>query len=219
MTPNQINYLHSKVSNSGDIAFERLDKMLTKVASQDSNAKMSHSSNQSGELTSLELRVLQTRKFNKSPGLVKEALENIFKDEGGHCRLLGPYAVPIGQARQSDPKNPAKSKLVVDGYTVTKGGGTCQSPKRTTFVIQFEFDTQAPTRRLNEPLWFDQEFAGGRDSKIYPQTETSVRLRLQSFRNGAWQPVVDPTPYDEVFRKISDQLFVDAIPIDPKAAE
>jgi hypothetical protein len=105
------------------------------------------------ELTSLQLRVLQTRKFNKSPNLVKEALSNLFKDEGGYCELKGPSVRSIGQIRPYDKQNP--SKQVVDGYQVFKGGGSCRSVKREGFHYSIEVDTLPPNRQPNEPFWYD----------------------------------------------------------------
>jgi hypothetical protein len=189
-------------------AFQRMEKMLVKISAQEQKAVTT----QAVELTALQLRVLQTRKFNKPPALVKEALSNMFKDEGGYCSIQGPLISPSGSVtpyRQGE-----QSKLVVEGYRVTKGAGSCQSPKRGQ-GYQIEVDIPTPKQRPNEPFWWDPSIQQGESSALYPITETTLRVRILSQRG----PELDATQYQDIFKKIADQLFINAIEIDPISAE
>jgi hypothetical protein len=191
-------------------AFQRIEKMLVKISAQEQKTVTA----QTVELTTLQLRVLQMRKFNKSPSLVKEALSNMFKDEGGDCQFRGPTILPIGQPRPYDRTDP--SKRVIDGYKVLKGDGSCQSAKRAGFKYDFEVDTPAPKQRPNEPFWYDPEVQAERpQSLIYPLNETTLRIRITRQAN----PEYDAGRYQEIFKSVADQLFIDAVEIDPISAE
>lgn len=161
--------------------------------------------------TPLQLRVIQSRRFMKPVAEVTEAISNYFKDSSGFCHLTNPRVTHNGikHHRQDDV-----IKLVVDSYTVHKGGGQCFFASNPGTRYIFELDIPEPKQQPGTPFWFDPDINSGK-SNLYPNTEATVRVRISENNN----PVYASESYKSIFKKIGDQLFLDAIEIQPITAE
>ena len=156
------------------------------------------------EVSRLELRAMQTRKFLKSPQAVASSISELYKDKNQQCLGVKPpvYACPSGISMTKTIKgkpvsycaNPdgtpavdqqmiKRSDLSPDGFCV--GGGY-----KTTFSI----DTNYPE-----------------------STTTTLRIRISNFKAGnpSETQVTNPAAYSKVFKEIADGLFIDAIELTP----
>ena len=156
------------------------------------------------EVSRLELRAMQTRKFLKSPQAVVNSINELYKDKNQQCLGVKPpmYACPSGISMTKTIKgkpasfcaNPdgtpaadqqmiKRSDLSPDGFCV--GGGY-----KTTFSIETN----------------------------YPEsTTTTLRVRITNYKvgNPTETQVTNPAAYSKVFKEIADGLFIDAIELAP----
>ena len=146
-------------------------------------------------VTPIQLKVLQTRKFSKSPEEVVEAISTNCEDLGGTAQVAAP------QSRNSS------------------GKGICLMQQKSRGISPLNFvpiiGSIAALSDLNKMYknigQIKYEVRTNAD-----RSETTVRIRMYSLQEGQ---VTDPEVYSTHFKKIADSLFIQAIEIDPALQE
>ncbi len=159
---------------------------------------------QSPEPSRLELRAMQTRKFNKPPQAVIASINEIYKDKNQQCYnvRVPTYACPSGilmtkpikgklttycansdGTPAQDQKMVKRSDLSPDGFCI--GGG---------YITSFSIDTNHPE-----------------------STSTIVRMRISNYKPGSRSEaqLTNPEAYSKAFKEIADGLFIDAVALTP----
>jgi hypothetical protein len=152
------------------------------------------------EPTRLQLRAIQTRKFNKPPQQVVDSIKELSKDKGWSC--LAWYAPSYrcdGVMKMNRDQN-SRTCFAPDGVSpgnmvkntvMDQTSNRCYTNKGNQ--VSFEFDTN------------------------YPKSdETILRIRINRPGTG---PLVNPEMYNLLFKEIADGLFIDAIEINPALQE
>ncbi len=166
-------------------------------------------------LTSLELRAMQTRRFNKSPWVLKNAIEEMFKDNNGICSSSGPMTFyPIGQKFKME--NGVMLQLV-EGYGPGKGIINCVM---SSTAYEFEMTAKPPSKPADGQLLpYDPGMLTGMPTQFKIES-SDIRLRIKA-QGGRRHGIQDTNPegYRTIFKKIADQVFVEALEIDPAVIE
>lgn len=160
--------------------------------------------------TSIQLKAMQTRKFNKSPWEIKKAMEEYFKDKDGMCFLNN---LAFSPSQMNSVNVNGKVKTTVNKYIFIEGSG-----KGTCIIRDVSYDIEisaTPPKPLgNESLLYDPGLLSGSPS-IYKVDNCVVRVRI---KNGIKQKT-DPKSYQVLFKEIADQAFIEALEIDPALIE
>ena len=160
-------------------------------------SKTSSNSNQSSsdiEISRIELRTMQTRKFRKSPIAVVSAINELNKDKGNSCSGLEvPTYKCEGTFKDVSVGNAIVKKCIAsDGVSsalvkTSGNNGVCKN--KSGQISTYDIDSN------------------------YPSTsETIVRIRLSDNNN---PQLTDPQIYSKLFKEIADGLFIDAIQLSP----
>jgi hypothetical protein len=151
-------------------------------------------STSSSDISRLELRAMQTRKFLKSPTVVVKAIAELNKDKGSKCVGL------------SVPKYTCQGTMqdsVVGDKTVKK----CMAADGvSTGLVKLQSSVAECTNATGMNASYEI------DSNFPANNQTIVRIRLSNSSN---PQISDPTVYSRIFKEIADGLFIDAIQLTP----
>lgn len=158
----------------------------------------------SQQVSRLELRAMQTRKFAKSPQTVANSINELYKDKSQQCSgVRAPtYACPSGIST---------TKLI--------------NGKPTTYCVNPD-GTPATEQRMIKHVALNPDgfcIGGGYQTTFsfdtnYPEsTTTTLRIRVSAFpdRLQGEAQSTDPAVYNKIFKEIADGLFIDAIELTP----
>jgi len=162
-------------------------------------------------MSPIRLRAMQTRQFNKSPWEVASAIVELVKDKDGQCFGMVPptfSAVGIRGAPRGQDVNGVQIDYFADYYTVIKGGGTCLIGD-TEYT--FEIDAKPPKSNDGKPMPHDPGITVGAPSSYASVPSCVVRVRMKA----RGKPIYDSQRHQNLFKLIADQIFVDALDIDP----
>ena len=166
--------------------------------------------------TPVQLRVMQTRKFEKPPREVVDAIKTNCEDLGGTASV---YA-PMNTADQSTTGNiKGKQQEVVNKDLSSNGQGMCQLGNQLPQTSAASFIPYVggfiAMANLNEAMKNASRMSY--EIKTNPKmTETTVRMRIYTMQQ---EQMTDPKIYSEYFKKIGDAIFVQAIEINPATQE
>lgn len=155
--------------------------------------------------SSIELKTIQIRRFEKSPGEIIEAINEYFSDKNGRCSLQPPRFAVMGAVKSLQING--SNTFVVDGYVANKGRGNCHLGKEK---YEIEISATPPQKTGNDPLLYDRGMLFGKPT-LFKLNETVVRIRIKLNEN----QIFDARRYQEIFKNIADQAFVEALNIDP----
>jgi hypothetical protein len=150
--------------------------------------------------TSLELKQLQTRKFNKSTNEVHKAIEVDCKDRGGD--FFG-----VGVSARCTFRNLGKTYAFID-----------YQKNIAFFGITYKYELTDGSKQL-------QKFILTGDPKDYPKDlnlSTIVRMRMYFDDQGRGRnintdsQITDISYYQFQFKKLADALFTNAIELSPQ---
>lgn len=148
------------------------------------------------DVSRIQLKVMQTRKFARSPNLVVKAIAELNKDKGNICtEVVIPNYTCAGALKQTKTGDTYTQQCVAsDGRSVlgftkqdVKSDGYCTDIKGLKTV--YEIETNFPAN-----------------------TETILRIRMSNSKNPQF---TDPQVYGLHFKEIADGLFIDAIELTP----
>lgn len=152
------------------------------------------------EVTRLQLKAMQTRKFNKPPQAVAGSILELGKDRGLTCMNIRPptYSCSSGIMHST----------IIGGKTVKRcmnSDGSVAADQ--TLSKRPELNPDGKCYDMKAGIVMDYSLDGN-----YPKlTETILRIRIM--KNG--QQVTSPEPYNKEFKEIADGLFIDAIQLTP----
>ena len=171
-------------------------KVICRDVSQTSsqNSGLLSQSSSDIEISRIELRTMQTRKFRKSPIAVVSAINELNKDKGNSCSGLEvPTYKCEGTFKDVSVGNAIVKKCIAsDGVSsalvkTSGNNGVCKN--KSGQISTYDIDSN------------------------YPSTsETIVRIRLSDNNN---PQLTDPQIYSKLFKEIADGLFIDAIQLSP----
>ncbi len=158
----------------------------------------------SPQVSRLELRAMQTRKFAKPPQAVASSINELYKDKNQQC--LGvqaptyacPSGISISKAINGKPTTycanpdgtPAAEQKMIKHVALSPDGFCMGGRYKTTFSL----DTNYPE-----------------------STTTTLRVRVSDFTIGSPTETqsTNPAVYNKIFKEIADGLFIDAIELTP----
>lgn len=170
-------------------------KLLTKSCTAIGTALLIGTTFAADDVTPLQLKMMQTRKFMKSPVEVVKALKTTNEDLGGQCHIYPP-------ATGKEPSFPQA------------GTGQCMFMKnRMNAVNMIPFigliksaaDAVDEAKSISQ-IKFDVESADKGNATI-------VRMRLFTGAYGDNNQSTDPALYDLKFKEVADTMFIEAIPL------
>jgi hypothetical protein len=163
------------------------------------------------EPTRIQLRALQTRKFNKSSGDVVTAIIELYKDKNIQCYGSGPRATPTGVYSEpiewqmiAGKQHPSKFGQFTKGYKVTPGELSCVNNHK------FEISFTIPENTDGKPYVYNANYG---DS--FKETIVRVRIYQQDKKTYQLKQIYTEADYQKVFKEIADGLFIDAIQLTP----
>jgi hypothetical protein len=163
----------------------------------------SSAKNQKPELSRLELRALQSRKFNKSPTVVAKSINELYKDKSQQC--VGVTA-PVMTCSTG-----IMTSRVINGKQKTY----CSNPNGSLAADQHLIKHPSQT----DGFCFGQDLRTTFtiDAGDSSQTTTILRIRIADLKKGtsAATQITDPKAYSLIFKEIADGLFIDAINLTP----
>lgn len=168
----------------------------------------------SAQVTPLQLRVMQTRKFAKTPNEVEKAIITNCQDMGGTATmgLSSPYhGQNQGMCRLTmgtNDRNPIALPSLTDSFA--KLGSTSQTVRRIDYEITFT-PAQAPKGPSVSVKDGKVQMIQQTTNAAAP-TETTVRMRMYAAGEGQ---ITDPKTYADAFKTLGDSLFIQAIEINP----
>jgi hypothetical protein len=158
----------------------------------------------SRQVSRLELRAMQTRKFAKPPQTVASSINELYKDKSQQCAgIRAPtYACPSG----------ISTSRIING-------------KPTTYCANSDGTPAAEQKMIKHVALNPDGFCmgGGYQTTFsldtnYPEsTTTTLRVRVSNFSNRSQGEAqsTDPAVYNKIFKEIADGLFIDAIELTP----
>ncbi len=197
-----------------DRELKKLKKNIAKLppyAPNNSSANTQSGQSPNVMPSSIQLKAIQTRKFNKSPWEIVKAITENFKDKNGICYITPPGFTPVGFNPVT--KN-GVTKISTDKYAVSNGVGTCYFTNNPSIQYEFEISAKPPKPIGNDPLWYDQGLVYGTPT-LYSIDSCNVRVRIKNGQN----QIYDLKTYQNIFKEIADQAFIEAIEIDPAQME
>jgi hypothetical protein len=160
--------------------------------------------------TPLELRIMQTRKFEKAPREIVDAIKTNCEDLGGTAIVTRPINLPDYSMSGNIP---GKNQQVVNKDLSYNGTGHCQLPYQAGGVSAASFIPYIggiiAMAELNEALKNASRIAFEIKTDL-KMTETIVRMRIYSMQQ---KQLDDPKIYSEYFAKIGDAVHIQAIEI------
>lgn len=163
--------------------------------------------------TPLELRMMQTRKFDKPPREIVDAIKTNCEDYGGTAHLTMPWNVPDFQ-QSGNVKS--KKQTVVNRDQNLDGQGFCQLPMKTDATAGGKafipyIGGLIAMAELNEAMKSasQMKYEVKTDNKM---TYTIVRMRIYSMNQ---EQMTDSKVYSEWFAKIGDAVHIQAIELNP----
>jgi hypothetical protein len=167
--------------------------------------------------TPLELRMMQTRQFNKEPREIVDAIVTNCRDAGGRSEMTMPWNIADTETKANvKSKNPS----VVNKDQSFEGIGNC--------ALRAKKDSSAQAKSMipyiggilaavdaNEALKnaSSMDYRVKTDAKM---TYTLVRMRVY---NSEGEQITDPKVYSDWFAKIGDAVHIQAIPITANTQE
>lgn len=160
---------------------------------------------QTGGMTPLQLRMMQTRKFSKPIGEVVEAIKTGGEDAGANCHIY--YTRSIGH--DSTNSNKAEGTCIMAMKQPSDGGAAA--------FIPFIGGIVSAGAAINSM----KEMKTAIHSIKYEVTsnkpeETILRMRAYSFNQSQ---ITDSAVYSNQFKIIGDALFIKAIELTPSEQE
>ena len=167
--------------------------------------------------TPLELRVMQTRQFNKEPREIVDAIATNCRDMGGRAEMAMPWNI-ADQKTTANVKS--KNPSVVNKNQSLEGVGHCHLRSKTSAASQAKSFIPYVGGILaavdyNEALKnaSSMDYRVSTDSQM---TYTVVRMRIY---NSEGEQITDSKIYSEWFTKLGDAVHMQAIPIKPNTQE
>lgn len=161
--------------------------------------------------TPLELRMMQTRQFDKAPREIVDAIKTNCGDYGGEARLSMPWNIADTQTKANVK---SKNASVVNKDQSLNGEGVCTLPLKTDATAGGKafipyIGGLIAMAELNEAMKNASRMTYDvkTDAKM---TYTLVRMRIY---NANGEQMTDPKVYSEWFSKIGDAVHIQAIPI------
>lgn len=154
----------------------------------------------SRQVSRLELRAMQTRKFAKPPHTVANSINELYKDKSQQC-------VGVRAPTYSCPSGISHSKII--------------NGKPTTYCANSD-GTPAADQKMTKHIALNPDgfcIGGGYQTTFsldtnYPEsTTTTLRVRVSEFQSRSQTEAQssDPAVYTKIFKEIADGLFIDAI--------
>ena len=167
--------------------------------------------------TPLELRMMQTRQFNKPPREIVDAIKTNCEDYGGNAMMTMPFNITDSKSTGTIS---GKNQKVVNKDMSLNGTGVCQLPMKwdgtaggAAFIPYI--GGLIAMAELNNAMKSASQMKY--DVKTDPKmTTTTVRMRIYSMKN---EQMTDPKIYSEWFAKIGDAVHLQAIEISPSTQE
>jgi hypothetical protein len=158
----------------------------------------------SRQVSRLELRAMQTRKFAKPPQTVASSINELYKDKSQQC-------VGVRAPTYACPSGISHSKII--------------NGKPTTYCANSD-GTPAAEQKMIKHVALNPDgvcLGGGYQTTFsldtnYPEsTTTTLRIRVSNFLNRSQGEAqsTDPAVYNKIFKEIADGLFIDAIELTP----
>lgn len=159
--------------------------------------------NQKPALSRLELRAMQSRKFDKPPQDVAKSINELYKDKSQQC---------VGVAA---PVMTCSSGIMMRRFLNGKQSNFCANPNGSPAADQQMIKHPSQT----DGFCFGQGFKAtfSIDPGNPSQTSTILRIRIADLKNStsAESQITDPQAYSLLFKEIADGLFIDAIVLTP----
>lgn len=157
---------------------------------------------QAQDVTRIQLKVMQTRKFLKPPQQVVNAVTELAKDKGWICYAWRPpvYACEGVQHIKTIQGKSVSTCFAADGVSPGK------------IVRNTMFDQIANKCRTSKGDEYSFEF----DTNYPKSDETSLRIRIGKLFG---EQSTNPAQYSAIFKEIADGMFIDAIEINPAVQE
>jgi hypothetical protein len=179
------------------------------------------------EPTRLELRVMQTRQFNKDPKTVMKAITELFADKSIPCGATGMKMIPsdIKDLPPEETILPGGGKQIRTGLK-SIGSLKADAPAKQycgnyTFEISVKDIVDTTGKGLNLSTQDTMYFQLGLPPPNYEMpgpTFVRARITIASVdrpRTGTPAQSFNPKVYQNIFKEIADGLFIDAIELNP----
>jgi len=148
------------------------------------------------EVTPLQLRVIQTRKFAKAPKEVVDAMSANCEDAGGQF-------IEQGAAMIAERGGVGKALCIVK---------IKQEKSALLGILKLVDPLAAASASQGNYLQVKYEIKTG-----VSRSEAVVRIRIINVKDQ--EQLSDPKVYSDYFKKIGDSLYIQAIEIDPASQE
>jgi len=179
------------------------------------------------EPTRLELRVMQTRQFNKDPKTVMKAITELFADKSIPCGATGMKMIPsdIKDLPPEETILPGGAKHIRSGMK-SIGSLKADAPAKQfcgnhTFEISVKDIVDTTGKGLNLSTTDAMYLQAGLPPPNYEMpgpTFVRARVTIPSVdrpRTGTLTQSFNPKVYQNIFKEIADGLFIDAIELNP----
>jgi hypothetical protein len=159
------------------------------------------------EVSQIQLRVMQTRKFLKPIGEVAAAIKLNGDDDGAQCSgsgafMMSQYKIPGMKVDNTGVFN-CRNKIA-------NQGNPYQSRANQDIVSLFKAIGSAVNQQSGDIEVATSKFELSANAQ---NTETTVRMRLYDRSN---EQIKVDAPYAKEFKKLADGLFVQAIELNPQ---
>lgn len=176
----------------------------------------------SGTPGSIEKRILQTRRFQKSPREVSEAirsfLQDLNSDSGGYpVGISLPIVSPVGATYflEDDGNGNVIQKATVTGFHQTPGTyyliHVLPFSRFQSIYYKFEILADLPKPKTGQKVTLSSDSF---NSLIDVGTIVQLQLHISDAGKGHGA-IYHPIAYERVFKSIANQLFVEAIELAP----
>lgn len=147
------------------------------------------------DVTPLQLKMMQTRKFMKSPAEVVKALKTTNEDLGGQCNIYPPATgkeptfAMAGTGQCMFMKNRMNAVNMIPFIGLIKSAADAVDEAKS--ISQIKFDIESADKG----------------------NATIVRMRLFTGAYMDNNQATDPALYDLKFKEVADTMFIEAIPL------
>lgn len=170
-------------------------KLLTKCCITASAVFLTVNAFSADDVTPLQLKLMQTRKFMKSPADVVKALKTTNEDLGGECHIFPPKSDKAesygmeGTGECSFFKNRVNAVNMIPFVGLIKSAADALDEAKSISKIKFDIEAADKGKA------------------------TLVRMRLFTGAYSDNNQSTDPALYDLKFKEVADTMFIEAIPL------
>ncbi len=162
----------------------------------------------------LQLRMMQTRLFEKPITEILKAAEVAFADKGGQCAVFSSEIQREYQDRVSKNSTDLKMPDVPDStFQCSSPIGKIKSEKN----ILDDLSDSIQKKKFNPLSASGDKLSIKGNLKPYSKDEKKTEVRIRIYKNISldWVQVDDPVEYSKAFNAIADAAFTNAIEIAP----